>query len=154
MKLRDVSPVDAGYLSAWLDRALDLRPDQRAQLLADLEVEHGALAATMAALLAAHDRAQASNLLETPLDLLAHPSLADEPVHAAGTTIGPYRLLRELGRGGMAVVWLAERADGAFTRSVALKIPHRFLFRRDLAERFWRERDIFARLKHPNIALL
>ena len=54
----------------------------------------------------------------------------------------------------MADVWLAERADGAFTRDVALKLPMMNRLRRDLAERFARERDILARLEHPHIARL
>ena len=72
----------------------------------------------------------------------------------AGTEIGPYRLLRELGRGGMGTVWLAERSDGALKREVALKLPHSALPRRQLAERFARERDILAGLAHPHIARL
>src|SRR5262245_64646438 len=51
----------------------------------------------------------------------------------------------------MADVWLAERADGAFEREVALKLPRLSRLRRDLAERFARERDILARLEHPHI---
>ena len=72
----------------------------------------------------------------------------------AGARVGPYRLKRELGAGGMADVWLAERADGAFTRDVALKLPVMNRLRRDLEERFVRERDILARLEHPHIARL
>jgi serine/threonine protein kinase len=52
----------------------------------------------------------------------------------------------------MAEVWLAERADGAFERELALKLPRLTRLRRDLAARFRHERDILARLEHPNIA--
>jgi len=69
-----------------------------------------------------------------------------------GELVGPYRLLRRLGAGGMAEVWLAERADGAFKRQVALKIPVRQDRRQDLARRFLIERDILAALEHPHIA--
>jgi len=72
----------------------------------------------------------------------------------AGEIVGPYRLIRQLGTGGMAEVWLAERADGAFKREVALKLPLMFRLRKDLASRFERERDILAALVHPNIARL
>ncbi len=72
----------------------------------------------------------------------------------AGTVIGPYRLLREIGRGGMGSVWLAERSDGTLKRQVALKLPHTSLPHRLLAERFARERDILAELVHPNVARL
>src|ERR1700677_5213137 len=52
----------------------------------------------------------------------------------------------------MAEVWLARRADGAFKRDVALKLPLRTRGRKDLAQRFVHERDILASLEHPNIA--
>ena len=70
------------------------------------------------------------------------PSGADQP----GDTIGPYRLLRELGSGGMGVVWLAERSDGLVKRAVALKLPHQVWQRAGLAERMAREREILATL--------
>src|SRR5208283_3976087 len=64
----------------------------------------------------------------------------------------PYELIRLLGAGGMAEVWLARRADGAFKRDVALKLPLLTRRRNDLAQRFVHERDILASLEHPNIA--
>jgi hypothetical protein len=81
-------------------------------------------------------------------------TLLDEAPHATGTAIGGYRLLRELGRGGMGAVWLAERMDGIVTRAVALKLPHSGLVGPQLAERWQRERDILASLVHPHIAKL
>jgi serine/threonine-protein kinase len=155
MQIKDLSLIEAGRLSRWLDQALGLLPEARAPWLADLVQVHGSIALLVGDLLEAHDRAQASNLLEQPLDAVADAIIrSGDAEFSPGTLIGPYRLVRELGRGGMAVVWLAERADGAFTREVALKLPQRLHFNRDLAERFSRERDILARLKHPNIALL
>lgn len=71
-----------------------------------------------------------------------------------GDSVGPYELIRLLGAGGMAEVWLAKRADGAFTREVALKLPSLTRVRRDLEQRFVRERDILASLEHPHIARL
>lgn len=74
-----------------------------------------------------------------------------------GHAIGPYRLIRHIGSGGMAQVWLAERVDGAFRRQVALKIPFTQVSptqRGAFVERFKRERDILASLSHPNIASL
>jgi serine/threonine-protein kinase len=71
-----------------------------------------------------------------------------------GERIGPYELLRLLGTVGMAEVWLAQRADGAFERDVALKLPMLSRLRPDLAQRFARERDILAALDHVNIARL
>ena len=78
---------------------------------------------------------------------------ADESDLQPGALVGPYRLLRELGIGGMGAVWLAERADGTLKRQVALKLP-RAAWSRGLAERMARERDILASLEHPHIARL
>ncbi|MGE3889095.1 MAG: tetratricopeptide repeat protein, partial [Vicinamibacterales bacterium] len=71
-----------------------------------------------------------------------------------GSPVGPYRLVEELGRGGMAVVYLAERADGAFVQQVALKIVKRGLDTDEVISRFRQERQILAALAHDNIARL
>ncbi|HJV61566.1 MAG TPA: serine/threonine-protein kinase, partial [Albitalea sp.] len=70
----------------------------------------------------------------------------------AGRRVGPYRLVRALGEGGMAEVWLADRDDGAFRRQVAIKLPYPRPGRETFAARFDRERDILATLRHPHIA--
>src|ERR1700691_2494085 len=70
----------------------------------------------------------------------------------AGDFVGPYELIRLLGAGGMAEGSLARRADGAFKRDVALKLPLLTRRRSDLEQRFVHERDILASLEHPNIA--
>ena len=67
----------------------------------------------------------------------------------AGARAGPCELIRPLGTGGMAQVWLARRADGAVKREVALKLPTLTHLRADLERRFVRERDILASLEHP-----
>jgi len=82
------------------------------------------------------------------------PSIAVGHGAVAGQTVGPYVLLRLLGAGGMGEVWLARRADGGFQREVALKLPLSNPLPWDLAARFSLERDILARLEHPNIARL
>ena len=68
--------------------------------------------------------------------------------------IGPWRILRELGRGGMGVVYLAERADGQFEQRAALKLIRTDDDSSGQRRRFLRERQILARLEHPNIARL
>jgi eukaryotic-like serine/threonine-protein kinase len=71
-----------------------------------------------------------------------------------GQQVGPYRLVRQLGTGGMGEVYLAERADGEFEQQVALKLVRSGLASAHLLARFRSERQILARLQHPNIARL
>ncbi|HEX7184712.1 MAG TPA: serine/threonine-protein kinase [Thermoanaerobaculia bacterium] len=73
---------------------------------------------------------------------------------AAGEIVGRYRIVRELGRGGMAVVFLAERADGQFQQQVALKLLKRGLDTDELVRRFDQERQILALARHPGLARL
>jgi eukaryotic-like serine/threonine-protein kinase len=86
--------------------------------------------------------------------LLAGQIAEDSVESGAGDSIGPYRLLRVIGQGGMGRVFLAERADGQFRQQVALKLIRAEFVTRELRERFLRERDILARLAHANIAPL
>jgi serine/threonine protein kinase len=71
-----------------------------------------------------------------------------------GQRIGAYVIVRELGRGGMGTVFLAERADGQFEKQVAIKILNRGADTAEILRRFQAERQILARLDHPNIARL
>ena len=86
---------------------------------------------------------------ETMAAALRHnePSRADE-------RIGSYRIIRELGRGGMGAVYLAERADDEFKKQVAIKLLKRGTDTDEVLRRFRSEREILARLEHPNIAHL
>src|SRR4028118_840385 len=69
-----------------------------------------------------------------------------------GRRIGVYELKREIGRGGMGAVYLAERADGEFYQTVAVKLIKRGMDTDMILKRFRRERQILAALNHPNIA--
>jgi len=84
------------------------------------------------------------------------PALAghlDEP--GPDSRVGPYRLIRRLGEGGMGIVYLAERDDAGFRQRVALKVIRGGLERDPrLRHRFLEERQILASLQHPNIAVL
>ena len=71
-----------------------------------------------------------------------------------GRRIGSYRLVRELGRGGMGAVWLATRADEEFRKTVAMKLLKRGTDTDEVLRRFRAEREILARLEHPHIARL
>lgn len=71
-----------------------------------------------------------------------------------GKRIGPYRMVRELGRGGMGAVYLAARADAQYEKQVALKILKRGMDTDFILRRFYTERQILANLDHPHIARL
>jgi serine/threonine protein kinase/Tfp pilus assembly protein PilF len=71
-----------------------------------------------------------------------------------GDRIGPYRVLRTLGVGGMGEVFLAERADAEFEQQVAIKVVYGGAFARSVQSRLKIERQILAQLDHPNIAHL
>jgi serine/threonine protein kinase len=148
----DISAATWNTVSKLLDEALDLEPAARAVWFEQLSATQPALAPSVHKLLAAHASSETDDVL-AKLPLLPQGTNHVTAL-SPGDRVGPYRLKRELGVGGMADVWLAERADGAFTRDVALKLPMISRLRRDLAQRFARERDILARLEHPNIARL
>jgi eukaryotic-like serine/threonine-protein kinase len=72
----------------------------------------------------------------------------------AGERIGAYELIREIGRGGMGAVYLARRADAEYNKDVAIKLLKRGTDTDEVLRRFRAEREILARLDHPNIARL
>jgi serine/threonine-protein kinase len=133
-------------LSPLLDELLDLEGEARRQRLARIEAEDPALAEELRGLIA-RDESHPEFLAEPLVDVTA---FAPQP----GQRLGPYRLERLLGEGGMGQVWLALRADGLYERRVALKLLRPGLASAQLRERFDRERQILARLAHPHIARL
>ena len=138
-------------LSRRLDEALDLEPSAR-DAWVDALPEPIAFRQVLRDLLAGDDPAMFGSVDAPRLHLDPDNGHADPvPVLAPGMRVGPYRLLRELGHGGMGVVWLAERDDNTLQRSVALKLPG-LGWSEGLHQRMRRERDILASLAHPNIA--
>lgn len=95
-----------------------------------------------------------AGFLSSPARLPADTTgvLAEPDSALAGQTVGAWRLVREVGRGGMGVVYLADRADGAYQQQAAIKLL-RGAGRQD-ATRMARERQALAGLNHPNIARL
>ena len=142
-------------LLALLDEALELDVAARDAWLDALPESHTHLRPTLQRMLsetlgpaAAEGRGLEEQIAAVVQDAVVQPETAElKP----GEHIGPYELVSEIGRGGMGFVWLANRADGAFKRSVALKLPFATWAGR-LSERMGRERDILAGLEHPNIA--
>jgi serine/threonine protein kinase/tetratricopeptide (TPR) repeat protein len=145
----------ASHLNQLLDQALELPATERLAWVSQLPAAHDALKPHLRDLLSRTGQIESADFLGS-LPHFAAPQDSPSPGGPLepGMPIGPYRLLRELGRGGMGSVWLAERVDGQLNRQVALKLPHGAWPHARLAERLQRERDILATLEHPNIARL
>ena len=154
MKL-DGLRADWQRLSALLDEGLSLDEADRAAWLASLDGDAATHRETLERLLADAGAVETDDRFAVlpPFDLPREPHAGAAADAAPSELVGPYRLISELGRGGMGVVWLAERADAQPRRKVALKLPH-IGWAPGLAARLTRERDILASLEHPNIARL
>jgi serine/threonine-protein kinase len=153
------TPAEWSRIEPILDEVLDLEPAERAAAIARACGGDAALKAQVEALVEADGGAAA--FLETPAaeyaaGVVRAASQRDDPNRreGPGDLIGPYQLIREIGHGGMGRVFLASRADGQFEQQVALKLVRSGAFGGEIHERFLRERQILARLQHPNIARL
>jgi serine/threonine-protein kinase len=141
-----------------VDEALDLPPDRREAFVAARCPDDEAIRREVKELLAA-DEDMASSFLEQPASrgLGVHEVGAEEPCGPdpmVGRLIGAYRLEALLGRGGMGAVYLARRADDEYEHQVAVKLLHPGFASAGLVRRLRSERQILARLDHPNIAKL
>ncbi len=124
--------------SAWLDENCGADGDFRREVESLLAAENASIG-----FLSKSDLPRAASLL-----------LGEETPTRVGQQIGPYKILSELGRGGMGVVYLAEREEEQFHQRVAIKLVKRGLDTEDILRRFRNERQILASLHHPNIANL
>lgn len=136
-------------LQALFENALALEPSRREAFLHEAEPD-AALRSEVLDLLRADEGAAAGGDV---VDAVVHraASAAGSASPSMGARIGPWRLLEELGAGGMGTVFRAERADGAYERIVAIKFL-RGIPTADAADRMRRERQILADLDHPHIA--
>jgi serine/threonine-protein kinase len=134
-------------ISPHLDRALDLPEEECAAWLASLREEDAELATDVQTLLQEHRALAEEGFLEN------QSTGSPQHVALAGRTVGAYRLRAPIGHGGMSSVWLADRSDGRFERSVAVKILSIALAGRGEA-RFRREGRLLASLSHSHIAQL
>lgn len=146
-----IAAADLATLSRLLDTAMDLPVEAREAWLTALPAADQLLVPTLREMLAEHHAPNEHAFMGDGPKL--HSDAVDDTVAHADDLIGPYRLIREIGRGGMGTVWLADRADGGLKRQVALKLP-RLAWGVGLTERMARERNIGALLAHPNIARL
>jgi serine/threonine-protein kinase len=167
----DVSPDPSAARWREIDelfqRALDLPAAERSAFLAKAAAGDDGLRQSVGDLLAVAE--DSGDFLDTPVevacdlgwqDLLDSVDSGETSAESVGLPdrggerVGPYRLLRRTGRGGMATVYLAERADGLWEQQVALKVIRRGLDTEDVIRRFLAERQILSSLQHPNIARL
>ncbi len=145
------------------ENALDIPEDERAEYLktecVDSEM-HDEVAAMLAADSSAEDFIESPILANSSLSILKTkqsqiPELDRMPEESLiGSRIGAFKLISEVGRGGMGAVYLAERADGEFEQHVAIKLIKRGMDSDFIIQRFRHERQILANLEHPHIARL
>ena len=150
-----MTPEQWRRVKAFSAAVMERPPDEQAACLSSLCQGDTDLEREVLALLEAASRAD--RLFEGPL--LAAPEMASalrsamhSPTLEAGARVGAYRIVREIGRGGMGTVYLAERADDEYSQRVALKLAD---VRSDAVLSWFRdERQTLASLEHPNIARL
>ena len=133
-----INPDQWQLLSPYLDQALSMTDEQRAAWLSSLSEQDPSLAERLQLLLDEHRVLAKEGFLERG------PGSLSAPTELAGQSIGPYRLVSQVGQGGMGSVWLAKRSDGRFERRVAIKFLSIALVSRGGEERFKREGSILG----------
>ncbi len=154
--MKDLSPERWLQIEALLDQVLDLPAEQRTRFIDQACADDSTLREQLYTVLKASH--QIDDFLEQPegIAALLH-DLPSAPGPLGGSErayVGRYRIIRPIGRGGMAQVYLARRDDETFKRYVALKVIRRGMDTEDILRRFRTERQILASLNHPNIARL
>jgi eukaryotic-like serine/threonine-protein kinase len=130
-----------------LDSALELPPEARSKYL-DENCTDPQVRRSIESLIESYE--ESATFLEKP----ATQRLVEQDHSWTGRTLGPYKLLNEIGVGGMGVVYRATRADDEYQQNVAIKIIGSVFVSRQLVDRFRAERQILANLNHPNVARL
>src|ERR1700730_17152297 len=131
---------------------LDCEPGRRAAFLDSACSRDVSLRREVESLLASHEKGDfaETSAFEEGLALLQE----SEDRSFTGQSIGPYKVIRKIGQGGMGTVYLASRADDTFRKEVAIKLIQRGQDSEDVIRRFRSERQILASLDHPNITKL
>jgi hypothetical protein len=152
-----LTSAEMARMSRLLDEALPLDEPERRQWLDALCAEHQDIASALREALLPSGAGNQEALATLPkIDIDDERDAAFDSGLVPGERIGPYELIKFLGAGGMAEVWLARRADGTLNREVALKLPLLTRLCRDLEPRFAREREILAglsRCRHRHLRL-
>ena len=143
-----------GALRNLLGEVLELPADQRLQALRERITDPGLLAEAEQLLGFEHEAGKMFSVTGWLTDSETAERAEFVEGIAEDTQIGAYRVLRELGRGGMGAVYLAERSDGAYQQRVAIKVLQERISSPEMERRFRSERQILAGLVHPGIARL
>lgn len=150
-----MTPERLKQIESLFHQALALDPGQREAFLNEACAGDPDLRADVESLIVSDERAeQEERAVRKAIGGVVDEFVKDTEPTSAGTRIGPYQLVREVGRGGMGAVYLAERADEQYHQRVALKLVKRGLDTDEVLRRFRHERQILANLDHPNIARL
>ena len=158
--MKKVSPDQWIKIEALMDKALEVPSNEREKLVRHEAGNNPELIDQVLKMLAASDDAgefmesKGQSHLHDVLAKMASAVAEDETERDDRRMVGPYRLVRKIGRGGMGQVYLAVRDDEAFKRYVALKVIRKGMDSEDILKRFKTERHILASLTHPNIARL
>jgi non-specific serine/threonine protein kinase/serine/threonine-protein kinase len=130
--------------------ALEKNEKSRSEYLDEICADNSDLREEIESLLASHEEIE---------DFIEKPVFQVGEVFTNGANhtekhFGNYKIIREIGAGGMGAVFLAQRSDGEFDQQVAIKIIRQAIAEAEIINRFKRERQILASLNHPNIAKL
>ncbi len=140
-------------IKALLDRALELDEAARRALLDRECADDAEIRSEVESLIASYE--EDKSFLESPAFEGAAAAISNDGIASlSGRMVGPYKLIREIGHGGMGTVCLAVRADDEYKKRVAIKLVRRGMDTEQILSRFRHERQILASLDHPNIARL
>jgi non-specific serine/threonine protein kinase/serine/threonine-protein kinase len=148
-----VTPERWKQVEAVFEQALERPAGERTAFLQQTCNGDEELRREVESLLDSHERA--GSFIDQRSMFLSQEILEQEtPSVQTGQLIGPYRVVREIGRGGMGAVYLAERADEQYQKRVAIKLIKRGMDTDSVLRHFRNERQILASFDHPNIARL
>jgi len=143
-----VNPEKWAQIKELFGSALEQQPGDRSAFLRNACGQDAELRSEIESLLASFDSNQSLGADAPPA------GAATSAAAAAGQNIGHYRVIREIGSGGMGAVYLAVRADDEYNKRVAIKLVQAGIDTQEILNRFRHERQILAALDHPNIAKL
>ena len=149
-----MNPERWQQVRAILDKAIALNESERSPYLDKVCADDLELRAEVESLLGSHEQAGSIFLNQPAVDLKSAMPDTGRKADRAGSRIGVYQIMEEIGHGGMGEVYRAMRADGQYDKQVAIKLVRGGFDTSFVLERFRHERQILASLDHPNIARL